>query len=192
MKKLIALLLVLALAVSLAACGAEENSDVDMVITRAPEAATEAPAEENEAAEETAAAQATGITGPYTFVAEGVKLIPGAAFDASLLPETDTPPFEQPSCAFQGMDITYSYGTFEITTYDEGAGEFIQSILFIDPNLTTPEGLALGDSLEKMESLYGTGYEVTGDNYVYTNGETQLSIMAPNGTVNYIEYRLAI
>ena len=51
MKRKIAILLALLTLLSLAACGAEEESNADLVITRAPEEATEAAAQSAEETE---------------------------------------------------------------------------------------------------------------------------------------------
>lgn len=189
MRKLIAMLLAVLLVMSLAACGAEEENNADLVITRAPETATEAP---TDAVEETQTVETVVNTdGPFTFVYEGVNLTPGTAFDASVLPEADSI-YEVPSCALEGTDNVYNYGSFELTAFDEGYGEDIYSIYFIDPNLTTPEGLALGDDVAKVVELYGEDYVQDGNAYVYTRESTILSVIAQDGVVTSIEYRMDI
>ncbi|MBR3972821.1 MAG: hypothetical protein IKJ99_02575 [Oscillospiraceae bacterium] len=186
MKKLIAMLLALVLVLSLAACGAEENSNEDLVITRAPEAeATDAP--EAEGIEEAPAVE----EGMYTLTVDGVELIPGAAFDPAVLGEAASV-YEVPSCAIEGTDNVYNYETFEITAYDDGTGEVIYSIYFLDPSLTTTEGLALGDDEAKVAELYGENYEVDGTAYVYTKTGSQLFIIVENGSVVSIEYRMVV
>ena len=185
MKKLTAILLALVLVLSLAACGAEENPNEDLVITRAPEAeATAAPAE---GGEEAPAAD----DGLYTLTVDGVELVPGAAFDPSVLGEAASV-YEVPSCAIEGTDNVYNYETFEITAYDDGTGEVIYSIYFLDPSLTTTEGLALGDDEAKVAELYGDNYEEDGTAYVYTKTDSQLFIIVENGSVVSIEYRMVV
>ena len=185
MKKLMAMLLALVLVLSLAACGAEENPNEDLVITRAPEAdATEAPAEGGE--------EAPAVEeGMFTLTVDGVELIPGAAFDPSVLGEAASV-YEVPSCAIEGTDNVYNYETFEITAYDDGSGEVIYSISFLDPNMTTTEGLALGDDEAKVAELYGENYEVDGTAYVYTKTGSQLFVIVENGSVVSIEYRMVV
>ena len=182
MKKLIVMLTLMALVVTLAACGAEAEGNEDLVITRGTEAAEAAPAETQAAEEGTAAKE-------YGFVAEGVELIPGADFDPAVLPEAASV-YTVPSCAIEGTDNVYNYETFEVTAFDYGAGELIYSIYLIDPNLTTPEGLALGDTLERMLELYGDSYERAGSAYEYRGEKSMLSIIVQNDVVNSIEYRM--
>lgn len=192
MKKLIAMLLALMMVLCFAACGEEESPDADLVITRAPEEkeeapATEAPAEQAPATEAPAAVEA----GNYIFTANGVDLIPGAAFDPAVLGEPASI-YEVPSCAIEGTDNVYNYEAFEVTAYDDGTGEVIYSIYFLDPNLTTNEGLALGDDAAKVVDLYGDNYAEDGNAYVYTRTEGQLFVILQDDVVISIEYRMVV
>lgn len=125
----------------------------------------------------------------FGFLYEGVNLIPGEVFDRSAL-EGYTEVSEVPSCAFDGNDNVYNYGVFELTTYIEEEGERVYSIYFMDSNLTTTEGLCLGDTVEDMKSLYGEDYAAEGTAYTYTRGETLLTVIAKDDIVVSIEYRL--
>lgn len=127
--------------------------------------------------------------GVFSFLYEGVALVPGEVFDQSALPEYSQVS-EVPSCAFDGSDNVYNYDVFELTAYIETDGERVYSIYFIDPNLPTTEGLCLGDTVDDMKSLYGESYEAEGTAYTYTRGETMLIIITKNDIVVSIEYRL--
>lgn len=186
MRKMIGMLLAAAMVVAMAACGVEPL-DADTMITRAPQTATDAPVE---TVEQTEAVEKIAED-PFVFVYEGVKLLPGAAFDASALPEADAVS-QVPSCALEGTDNVYNYTTFEVTAFDDGTGEEIYSIYLLDPNLTTPEGLALGDDEANVTQLYGTDYVQEGTAYIYTRQNTILSVIVQDGTVVSIEYRLAL
>lgn len=183
MKKLIAMMLALVMVLALAACGGKDSAADDMVITRDPQTNTDAPAQDTDEQ------VADGTKEAFVFVTGGAKLVPGMAFDPDILPPAVSV-YEVPSCAIEGTDNVYNYDSFEITAYDDGTGEVIYSIYFIDPNLTTPEGLALGDSVERMEELYGTDYTQEGTACVYSAEGTMLSIIVQNDTVNSIEYRM--
>ncbi len=195
MKKYIAMLLALVLMLSLAACGGKDTNVDEPLITRPAEAETEAPAlpeEPQDAPAETQAVQEpAAVTGNYTFVTDGVELVPGVPFDPSVLPEADSV-YEVPSCAIEGTDNLYNYGTFELTAFDDGKNELIYSILLTDPNITTTEGLALGDSVGKVVELYGEGYEQQGTAMVYTGDAEQLYIIVQGETVASIEYRMIV
>ena len=96
--------------------------------------------------------------------------------------------FEAPSCALEGMDQVYTYDHCEIcvTTYPEG--KFVSAIYLTDDLSSTKEGLAIGDSKEKMEELYGTNYEENGFEYTYTSGGMHLRVQFTNDVVSYIYY----
>lgn len=185
MKKLFAMLLAVLMVLSLAACGEKQDADSDIVFTRGPEEETEP------AAQETQGEEIQAAEGQYTFTVEGVELIPGTAFDASLLGEPASV-YEVPSCAIEGTDNVYNYETFEVTAYDDGTGEVIYSIYFLDPNLTTNEGLALGDSADKVIELYGEGYVQDGNAKIYTGTLGQLHVIEQDGVVVSIEYRMIV
>ena len=181
------MLLALLMLLSLTACGAEEESDADLVITRAPEEAKDA----SEAAAEETAAPEEKMETPFVFVYEGVELMPGQAFDAAVLPAADAVS-QVPSCALEGTDNAYNYTAFELTAFDDGNGEVIYSIYLLDANLATPEGLALGDDEAKIVELYGEDFVREGTSYVYTREGTVLSLIVQDGTVISIEYRMDI
>lgn len=174
MKNLICVFLTLVLLLSLAACGGATPPATDS--TPAPSDST--PVEEEKKPEEA-----------FFFISEDVKLIPGAAFDPSVLPEANDM-FEVPSCAIEGTDNVYSYDAFELTAYNDGTGEVIYSIYLLDPNVTTQEGLYLGDDLATVESIYGTDYAENDGELVYTKGATELRIILEEDLVASIEYRM--
>lgn len=194
MKRILALSFCLMLLSGLTACGSEEVSEERMITRPVEEQAEPVAAAAETAAAESAATEATQPAAPvsvgnYTFDAEGVELIPGDPFDPAILPEADSV-YEVPSCAIEGTDNLYNYGTFELTAFDDGTQELIYSILLTDPNITTTEGLALGDDVQKMVDIYGQGYAQQGNAYVYTGDAEQLYIIVQNEKVASIEYRM--
>ena len=199
MKRIIALTCCLMLLTCLTACGSDELSEERMITRPAEEAAepmvVAAVAEEAETvAAESAETEDTQDGAPislgnYSFEAQGVELIPGDPFDPGVLPKAESV-YEVPSCAIEGTDNLYNYGTFELTAFDDGEKELIYSILLTDPNITTTEGLALGDDVQKMVSIYGEGYTQQGNAYVYTGDAELLYIIAQNEKVASIEYRM--
>ena len=173
MKKLIAFLLSLALIFALAACG-ETPSATDST----PAPSDSAPAEEQKKPEEA-----------FFFVLDGVKLIPGNVFVADALTEANDV-FQVPSCAIEGTDDVFSYDAVEITAYNDGTGPVIYSIYMLDPNVSTMEGLYLGDDLPTVEAIYGTNYQDNDGELVYTKGQTELRIIVEEDLVISIEYRM--
>ena len=185
MKKLIAILLI---ALLLSGCTGEPAPE--QMITRPPQESR------NDAPEADSQPQATqGGTpqplGNYTFLTGGVELIPGAPFDPTVLPEPESV-YEVPSCAIEGTDNLYNYGGYELTAFDDGKQELIYSILLTDPSVTTTEGLALGDSRQRMTELYGEAYTAQGAACTYTGDRELLIIILQNDTVASIEYRMIV
>ncbi len=95
----------------------------------------------------------------YLFEYNGVTI--GADMEAdpiiSALGEPDQY-FESASCAFEGLDKTYSYGSFEITTYEADGVDYINAIWFNDDLVETKEGVCLFEGMDKMTSTYGENY----------------------------------
>ncbi len=206
MKKIFAILLAMVMLVALAACGSSNTGNATtQTITRgdvseedtseedADEANEEEPEEEEEGTsnDETANENDAEEESAFSFLSDGLTLTPGDSFDSALLPDSESI-YEVPSCAIDGTDKVYTYASFELTAYDDGSGEVIYSIYITDPNVTTPEGLALGDSLTVLLSLYGEDYVEEGSSLVYTRGTTQLCIIMQDEFVISIEYLLKL
>lgn len=170
MKKLLAFLLAAVMLLALAACQNDTPTTPD------------APKEPD--------GKGNVTEGAYSFTLGGVELIPGTAFDASALPEAESVT-QVPSCANQGTDNLYNYGTVEVTAFNDGSGEVIYSVYIFDPNTPTPEGLYLGDGLEQVETLYGTDYTTDGTQLTFQKGETLLILLLENDQVISIDYRWA-
>ena len=185
MKKILAMILALMMVLSLAACGGEEESAGQQQVNLGEVTEATKGAEEN--ADAAGEAVTTGTV--FVFTYEGANIIPAEPFDPSVLPAAASV-YEVPSCALEGTDNLYNYESFEITAFNDGNGEVVYSIYFIDPNLTTTEGLALGDSLEKVVELYGDGYEDLNGELVYTCLNTQLRLIVEGDVVVSIEYRM--
>lgn len=96
--------------------------------------------------------------------------------------------FEAESCAFQGIDRTYTYSGIQINTYPLEETDYISSVLFTDDSVSTPEGLEIGSSREDMIAAYGEDYVEEYGQYTYTKGDSQISILLEDGTVTAIEY----
>lgn len=179
MKKITALLL-LALVLTLCACGEDDASGDDQLITRS--------AEDTSADDTVQDTTDDTLTVPPHFAYEGVELVPGAVFDPAALPEADSL-YEAPSCAIEGTDNLYNYGSFELTAFDDGSTETIYSIYLMDPAVATTEGLKVSDPASRVTELYGEDYVLDGTAYVYTYEAAVLTVVIQNDTVLSIEYR---
>lgn len=52
--------------------------------------------------------------------------------------------FESDSCAFQGKDKVYTYGSVKITTYPKDNKDYVYTIELLDDTVSTPEGISIG------------------------------------------------
>ncbi len=95
--------------------------------------------------------------------------------------------FEAASCAFSGLDKTYTYAGFVITTRPDGDKDYVNSIFLTDDSVTTPEGLYIGVSADKVISTYGNGTQ-TDALISYKDGNTSLNFIMKNSSVISIEY----
>lgn len=129
----------------------------------------------------------------YVFVSGTVTVKMNEAADAILsgLGEAKST-YESPSCAFQGNDYYYDYGSFEVSTYDEGNGQFIYSVFFKDDLVETPEGLAIGAAEADVIAAYGADGKLDSGNYSYTDGNCNLMIFIKDGVVSSIEYTAVV
>lgn len=195
MKKMIAMMLAMLMILAMAACGQQdEQGGSDLMITQGSNMEQQT-IQGNESTTEATQDQeaATGVSDKVEFEMfsyEGVELIPGEAFDADKLADAGSS-FSAPSCAVEGSETVYNFGILDLTTFDEGNGEYIASVIIVDPNVTTPEGLALGDGMDKVVECYGEGYAVNGTEISYTMDGVELALIVDNDTVIQIEYRTA-
>lgn len=96
--------------------------------------------------------------------------------------------FEAASCAFEGLDKTYTYSGFVITSRPDGEKDFVNSIILTDDSVTTPEGLYLGCTAADVTAAYGESADATDTFIPYAKGNTALNFILSEGKVISIEY----
>lgn len=169
----------LTLALGLTACGGGETAQTP------PPPNSHAPAVQSNAP-----AQSQAPTAPESYLFQSgdfaVSIDQDMAEVLSALGEPQSY-FEAASCAFEGLDKTYTYPGFQIITRPEGDQDYINSILLTDDSVTTPEGLYIGASKEDMTAAYGEGEEM-GSAMMYTKDNVTLSFIFQDGKVISIEY----
>ena len=178
LRQLLALTALLLCCVICFACGCTSGTD-DPANTKAPadNSATAAPAATGTAAQE-----------GFVFVHNGVTVKMNAPA-ADIISALGTPGsyYEEPSCAFEGMDKTYSYGSFDVTTYTENGVDYISGVVLWDDSVETPEGLYIGASAADVKKAYGQ--EAAGQNNVtVTRGDSQMIILLKDDAVTSIQY----
>lgn len=95
---------------------------------------------------------------------------------------------ESPSCAFEGVDKTYYFGSFYLTTYPGKDGERVSGLWFADDAAATPEGIAIGSTREAVETAYGTDGFNGVNAYYLTKDNSKLTIILIDGVVGSVQY----
>ncbi len=125
----------------------------------------------------------------YVFEYKGVKIAPDMNTNEFLTALGDPLHYyEVKSCAFEGMDKIYTYTSFEISTYPNGANDLVSSIYFKDDTVTTQEGAYLGMAKSDVLALYGSNYTESAGAYVYSKGGMELHFIFDGETLASIEY----
>ncbi len=98
---------------------------------------------------------------------------------------------EETSCAFDGLDKTYNYGSFYLTTYPKGGADHVARIWFADDSVSTQEGIRIGSSRNEVEQAYG---EKFGDknSIAVIRKDSKLTIILEDGIVASLQYALII
>lgn len=99
--------------------------------------------------------------------------------------------FEAASCAFDGLDKTYTYAGFTITTRPDGDKDYVNDILLTDDTVTTAEGVRIGSSLSDVTAAYGKK-EPDGTALIYDREGVTLLFILDGDKVMSIEYYPAV
>lgn len=170
----------LAAAVLLAACGGKDTVQKD---GQPAATATAAPTEAGKGSEETPAAKG------YVYEQAGVTI--GVDMDmAELIAALGEPDsyFEAASCAFEGLDKTYTYGSVEIMTYEMNQKDYVSSIYFKDDMVSTKEGVSLFMTKADMIKAYGENEPDELGMYVYERDGMKLQFILSGEEIISIEY----
>ncbi|MCI9142108.1 MAG: hypothetical protein HFH87_05715 [Lachnospiraceae bacterium] len=126
----------------------------------------------------------------YAFIHDGavIEMDGEAAAAIEQLGDPDSY-FEAPSCAFEGIDRIYTYGSFELDTYPRDGKDYVSCVIFKDDTIATPEGIGIGDSVARMEEAYGTGWTDRDGMAVYEKDGMKLCFILDGEEIVSIEYR---
>lgn len=191
MKKLMAVMITAALL--LAGCGDSEkviDGNVENSVTGGTQ--TESP-EETKDSGQAQEPQAEEEHKGYVFVVRDVIV----EVDGDAAPVVDAlgepaSYFEAASCAFEGLDKIYTYNGFEIDTYPMQDKDLISSIILKDDSVMTAEGIGIGDSLEKLQQVYGSEGTEEGGMLVYGKDGMKLCFILQGENIISIEYRSTV
>ena len=95
--------------------------------------------------------------------------------------------YEAPSCAFDCMDKIYSYGGFDLMTYEQNGKDLVSGVVLRDDTVETPEGITIGSKAEDVTKAYGE-FEKDATSATYTSDNCKLLIIFENGVVTSVQY----
>lgn len=188
MKKAIVILMALSLMLSLCACGpvVKESGSTEPVQTQGSDG-------ENSPAESTAPSAAHPAEPGFAFSYNGVEIVMNAPaepiIEALGEPKSYT---EETSCAFEGLDKTYYYGSFYLQTYPMDGGDFIYCLWLVDDSVTNAEGIYIGAPEAMVEEAYGADAFNGSNAYIAVSGDSRISVIIENGVVTSIQYDAVI
>ncbi len=191
MRRFMSLTLALLLALALTACGGKEPPDSQQDNPGDTSVTTPADPGQNEPAKEPAPVEIPmpKAGSKLVFIYKDCPLPMNAEFAPLLdfIGEADSY-FEAASCAFEGLDKTYTYSDVEIITYPDEDVDYISSIRLLSSAAATPEGITIGSSRADVIAAYGEDFEESGEQYTYEDGDAQLFILFENDAVISVEY----
>ena len=173
MKKLITVILALILVLSLAACGDGGGST---------------PANNSSGGNTTPSGNDKNNAEDYYFQKGDLKIHmkdPAAPILEKLGEAKSS--YEAPSCAFDGMDVIYSYPGFDLMTFVNNGEGIISGVVLRDDTVETVEGIYIGSDKAAVEKAYGK-LEDGANNMKLVKGSCELLIIFTDGVVSSIQY----
>lgn len=177
MKKIIACIMALCLMFCFAACGGNTTPAPNGT---QPQGGSNAPANAEQ-------------TSNFSFTHKGVEI--KLSQPAQPIIEKLGEPMkytESASCAFDGLDKSYYYGSFYLETYPQGNEDFVYGWWFADDSVSTPEGIYIGASKADVDAAYGAENFNGTNAYDIKDGNGKLTIILDKDVVTSIQYNLIV
>ena len=180
MKKIFALILVLSLALGMTACGGNGagNGNAQQNDPGAVNSGSEVPT-----------VPADGFVFNYNGVE--IALHANAAPIVAALGEAKSYT-ESASCAFEGLDKTYYYGSFYMDTYPVGDEDYVFGVWFADDSVSTEEGIYIGATKAEVENAYGAENFNGSNAYIVTKGDCSLTVILEDDIVTSVQYTVVV
>ena len=167
MKKLIAILMVAAMLLVVAGCGTDTPAD------------TQGGSQSQEKS--------------FTFTYKGTEITFKAPAEPIVAALGEPHKYsESASCAFEGLDKSYDYGSFYLETYPKGDEDFVYGWWFADDSVTTQEGIYIGATQAEVEKAYGTECYNGSNAFTVKKADGTLTVILEDGAVTSIQYAINV
>lgn len=169
MKKLIAILIAAAMLLCFAACQSSQNPGTSNNLSGSTE-----PKQDS-----------------FDFTYKGTKIALHAP--AAGIVEALGEPLkysESTSCAFEGLDKSYDYGSFHLETYPIGDKDYIYGWWFVDDLVQTTEGIGIGSSYADVEAAYGAENYNGSNAFQVKKGSGMLTVILEKDVVTSVQYAI--
>ena len=125
----------------------------------------------------------------FTFTYNDVKITLNAPAEPIVEALGGNPKYsESTSCAFDGLDKSYGYGSFYLETYPMDGKDYVYGWYFVDDMVATNEGICIGSSQADVETAYGAENYNGSNAFQIKKGCGQLTIILEEGKVTSIQY----
>jgi hypothetical protein len=125
----------------------------------------------------------------FVFANSGVQIVlgaPAAEITAALGEPRSI--VREPSCAFDGFDVTYIYNDFYVETFPVKDVDYINIIDFLNDGVKTSEGLYIGMETSDMIRIYGENFKKEQNMHTYEKNGTELAILTEDDIIIQITY----
>lgn len=125
----------------------------------------------------------------FTFTYNDVKITLNAPAEPIVEALGGNPKYsESTSCAFDGLDKSYGYGSFYLETYPMDGKDYVYGWYFVDDMVQTNEGICIGSTQADVEAAYGAENYNGSNAFQIKKGSGQLTIILDAGVVTSIQY----
>lgn len=129
----------------------------------------------------------------YFATYHSIEIKPGTFFNNLIATIGEYNSFRiEESSYYEGESTIYEYDTFEVETYYDDNIEKIYSITFTSDEQLTNEGIKIGDTKERMLSVYKDNYTNNLENiFIYNLSNTNISFTLENDIIIGIVYYMS-
>lgn len=129
----------------------------------------------------------------FIFTYRDIPIMPGAKaapiIEALGQPKGYT---EEASCAFDGVDKTYFYGSFYLATCPIDGKDCVYNIWFVDDTVATQEGISIGSAQSQVEDAYGKECFDGVNSFSLIKGSAKLTILIEEGVVKSVCFEMIL